>query len=49
MSYLDPVTALLLSALVLHEPLTPAGIVGAVLVLGAAVVSELLARRQKRF
>ena len=49
MSYLDPVTALLLSALVLHEPLTPAGIVGAVLVLGAAVVSELPARRQKRF
>ena len=47
MSYLDPVTALLLSALVLREPLTPAGIAGAALILGAAVVSEL-PLRQKR-
>lgn len=29
MSYLDPITALLLSALVLHEPLSPAGLAGA--------------------
>ena len=41
LSYLDPVTALVLSALILHEHLTPAGIVGAVLILGAAIVSEM--------
>ena len=41
MSYLDPITALILSALVLHEPLSPAGLTGAVLVLGSTVLSEL--------
>ncbi|MCR4949945.1 MAG: DMT family transporter [Solobacterium sp.] len=40
-SYIDPVTALLLSALLLHEPLTGSGIIGAVLILGSAIVSEL--------
>lgn len=40
-SYLDPVSALLLSALFLQEPITPAGTAGAVLILGAALVSEL--------
>lgn len=39
-SYLDPIAALLLSALLLHETLTVWGIVGAVLILGAAFVSE---------
>ena len=39
-SYLDPILAVLLSALFLREPISPAGIVGAVLVLGAAVFSE---------
>ena len=46
MSYLDPITALLLSALVLHEPLTPAGLAGAALVLGATLLSELWARKK---
>lgn len=41
MSYLDPITALLLSALVLREPLSVGGICGAVLILGATVVSDL--------
>ena len=41
MSYLDPITALILSALVLHEPLSSAGLTGAVLVLGSTVLSEL--------
>ena len=41
LSYLDPVTAVLLSALVLHEPLSGFEILGAVCILGAAVVSEL--------
>ena len=34
-SYIDPVTAVLLSALLLHEPLTPAGAAGAVIILAA--------------
>lgn len=40
-SYIDPVVAVLLSAFLLHEPLGTAGIIGGVLILGAAVVSEL--------
>ena len=40
MSYIDPVFALLLSAAVLHERLTPLGIVGAVLIIGSAIISE---------
>lgn len=40
MSYIDPVFALLLSAALLHERLTPLGIVGAVLIIGSAVISE---------
>ena len=39
-SYIDPVTALALSALALHEKMTLPGIVGAVLILGSAVVGE---------
>lgn len=45
-SYLDPVVAILLSALFLKEPLGVFGIIGAVLVLGAAFVSELPDRRR---
>ena len=40
-SYLDPVVALLLSVFVLGEPMTMLGAVGAVLVLGAMLASEL--------
>ena len=39
-SYLDPVTALILSALILQESLTVPGIIGAVLILGSAMISE---------
>lgn len=41
LSYIDPVVAILLSALLLSERMTPAGAIGAVLVLGATIVSEL--------
>ena len=41
-SYIDPVSALLLSMVFLHEPMTAAGVCGAVLVLGAALASEML-------
>ena len=40
-SYIDPITALLLSALVLGERLTLTGLLGAVMILGAAVASEI--------
>ena len=40
-SYIDPIVAILLSALLLNEPLGPGGVIGAVLILGAAFVSEL--------
>lgn len=39
-SYIDPILAILLSALVLKEPMGPAEICGAVLILGAAYISE---------
>lgn len=39
-SYIDPVTALIVAALFLGESLTLTGIVGAVLILGAAFVGE---------
>ena len=41
LSYVDPVTAVLLSALLLHEGMGLSGILGTVLILGAAVYSEL--------
>lgn len=39
-SYIDPVLAILLSALLLQEPMGISGIFGAVLILGAAFLSE---------
>ena len=40
LSYLDPVVALLVSALILHERLSGPGLLGAVLILGAALFCE---------
>lgn len=40
LSYLDPVVALLVSALVLHEKMSARGFLGAVLILGAAFFCE---------
>ena len=45
--YIDPVVAVLLSALVLREPLGWTGIAGAALILGAALVSELPEKGKK--
>ena len=45
MSYIDPVTAIILSALFLREPITSTAIIGALLILGSAFVSELPARK----
>lgn len=41
LSYVDPVVAVLASVLILREPMLPAEALGAVLILGAAVVSEV--------
>lgn len=46
LSYIDPVGAVLLSALLLREDMSAPAIIGAVLVLGAAAVSELPARKK---
>ena len=40
-SYIDPVAAMLFSALFLHETLSIAGLIGAAMILGSAIVSEL--------
>ena len=48
LSYIDPLTALLLSALLLHEAMTPLQIAGTVLILGATVCSELLPERRPK-
>lgn len=45
-SYIDPVSALLFSALLLKEPLSAAGITGAVLIIGSAIISELHGKEQ---
>lgn len=45
-SYIDPAIAILLSVFVLMEPMTTAGVIGAVLILGAALASEF-ARKNK--
>ncbi len=41
LSYIDPVTAVLLSALLLHEALPAVGMIGAVMIIGSALVSEI--------
>ena len=40
LSYIDPILAIILSVLLLREPMTLASAIGAVLILGAAYVSE---------
>ena len=40
-SYVDPVSALLFSALFLHENMTPVQIIGAILIIGGAMLGEL--------
>ena len=45
-SYLDPVSALVFSALLLHEVMTPEQVVGAVLIIGGAVFGEIKKQKQ---
>ena len=46
LGYIDPVFALLLSAAVLHEPLSLIALLGAALIIGSALVSELAPERK---
>ncbi|MBO5783865.1 MAG: EamA family transporter [Clostridia bacterium] len=45
-SYIDPVVAILLSALFLQEPMSHWGWLGAVLILGSTLISELLSNKK---
>ena len=47
-SYIDPVVAILLSAFVLREDIGIAGIIGAILVLGSTLVSEMPDRKTEQ-
>ena len=42
-SYIDPVSALLFSAIFLKEPMSALGIVGAIMIIGSAIISEMQA------
>ncbi len=44
-TYIDPITAVLLSALVLKEPLTLSVLLGAILILGATLIVEFSGRK----
>jgi drug/metabolite transporter (DMT)-like permease len=46
LSYLDPVLSILLSALILRERLDVFSVIGAVLILGSALYSELPSRKK---
>ncbi len=46
-SYVDPVSTLLFSALLLHEALTPLQLLGAVLIIGGALYGELRGRKTR--
>ncbi len=48
LSYLDPIVAIVLSALVLHECPSPLAWGGTILVLGAAMVSEMPSRKNRK-
>lgn len=48
LSYADPVSALILSALVLGESMSVTAVIGAVLILGSAMVSEIGGEKTKK-
>lgn len=47
LSYLDPVSALIMAAIILHEKLSLAGLVGGILIIGAALLSEINIKKNK--
>ena len=48
-SYIDPVSALVFSALILHESMTVLQIIGAVFIIGGAMLGELRVNRDGSF
>lgn len=48
LGYIDPIVAMILAAAVLQEKMSAAEIIGAVLILGAAMLSEYAPRKKKR-
>ena len=46
LTYVDPVTAVLMSTLILHEPISALNVVGVVLILGATLVSEMTGKKK---
>ena len=46
LSYIDPVTAIVLSAWLLQQPMRPVQIFGAFLILGSTLAGELLDKKQ---
>lgn len=46
LSYIDPVSALLFSAVLLREPLSLLNLIGAVLIIGSAIVSEMPEKKE---
>lgn len=45
-SYIDPILAVFISAVVMHEPMTLMTLIGAVLVIGSTLISELPEKRK---
>ncbi len=45
-SYIDPVVAIILSALILNEEMSIFGVIGAILVLGSTMISELPSKKR---
>ena len=48
LSYIDPVSALLFSALLLKEPLSLSNMIGAILIIGSAIMSEIGQRSKQQ-
>ena len=48
-SYIDPISAILLSCLLLAEPMTLVQSAGAVLILGATLINELVGMRNAKY
>lgn len=48
LSYIDPISAVIFASIIFAEPMSPWQILGAALVLGAGIVSELCGNRQRK-
>lgn len=46
-SYIDPVVAVFISTIILREPISPAQIIGAVLLLGSIILNEMIDSRRE--